>query len=141
MYAGFPEEGDRCSQPGCKGSLHFPRSENCSCHISPPCHSCTSVVLTCSECGWEDDSPEETYVSAAPGLAMLEYKQHPLDPTRISWRNQMHSGCSMKKVGVYPGSGNTAAEREAVRKEVDGTFGGHFESFGNGKFSFIAYTD
>jgi hypothetical protein len=30
---------------------------------------------------------------------------------------------------------------EDVRKEVDGTFGGRFEYFEDGKFKFIAYTD
>lgn len=43
----------------------------------------------------------------------------------------------MIKEGVYP-DGTTIQE---VRKVVDGTFGGGFESFRNGKFKFIAYTD
>ena len=141
MYAGYHEEGDKCPEKGCVGRLNFPKAENCSCHISPPCNSCTSVVLTCGTCGWEDDAPDEKYIEVAPGLAMLERKPRPLDNTRIDYRSLMHSGCSMKKIGVYPESGDEAADRAAVRMVVHGTCGGSFESFGNGKFSFIAYTD
>jgi len=140
MYAGYPEEGDECPEPGCTGHLGFPKVENCSCHISAPCHACVNSVLTCDECGWEDDSPDEKLVplvTGKPVLEMFEHKPRPLDSTKIDWRDQMHSGCSMKKVGVYP----VGTTMEAVRKEVDGTFGGHFESFGGGKFVFIAYTD
>lgn len=48
-----------------------------------------------------------------------------------------HSTCSMRVSGWYP----THLTMEDVRKKVDGTFGGRFESFHNGQFSFIAYTD
>ena len=136
MYAGYHEEGDNCPENGCGGQLHFPKAENCSCHINPPCNSCTSVVLTCDTCGWVDDAPDSKLVPVAPSLSMLEHKPRPLD-----YRSQLHSGCSMKKIDVYPETGDEAADREAVRKEVNGTFGGRFESFGSGKFSFIAYTD
>lgn len=140
MYLGFPEEGDRCAEPKCDGKLFFPKAENCSCHISPPCNSCVSVRLTCDECGWVDESPDEKHIQVTPGspcIVMREERPRPLDSTKIDWRSKMHSGCSMIKEGVYP-EGTTAAE---VRKVVDGTFGGHFESFGNGRFKFIAYTD
>jgi hypothetical protein len=137
MYAGYQEEGDTCPEIGCSGKLYYPKSDNCSCHISPPCHSCTSVVLTCKECGWEEDAPEYVYMPVAPGLYMREDKPRPLDNTKIDYRIQMHSGCSQKCVGVYP-EGTTATE---VKAKVNGTFGGRFESFGNGKFVFIAYTD
>jgi len=43
----------------------------------------------------------------------------------------------MIKRGVYP-EGTTQAE---VRAKVDGTFGGRFNYFRNGKFEFVAYTD
>ena len=68
---------------------------------------------------------------------MLEHKPRPLDNTRVDYRNKMHSNSSMIKEGVYP-AGMTAEE---VRKVVNGTFGGRFEQFGDGKFKFIAYTD
>jgi len=143
MYAGYLEEGDRCREPGCCGILHFPRAENCSCHLSAPCGSCTSVALTCGDCGWRDESEPERYIEAvppahgAPGLYVLEHKPRPLDSTKIDYRTKSHSNSSQICEGVYP-EGCTQAE---VRKVVDGTFGGRFESFGNGRFKFIAYTD
>lgn len=47
------EEGSPC--PECKSPLSMQEPEGCSCHISPPCAECTSCVLECDECGWEDD--------------------------------------------------------------------------------------
>jgi len=44
------EEGDKCNFNGCSGVLEYTESENCSCHISPPCPSCMSVKLHCPEC-------------------------------------------------------------------------------------------
>lgn len=46
------EEGGPC--PCCKGKLEYSQPENCSCHICPPCSQCTSTVLTCEDCGWEE---------------------------------------------------------------------------------------
>ena len=73
----------------------------------------------------------------APGLSMRQFKPKPLDNTKIDYRNKMYSSSSMIKEGVYP-EGTT---KDEVRKVVNGTFGGRFESFGGGKFKFIAYTD
>ena len=48
------QEGDTC--PECeKGKLEYPPTENCSCHINPPCDACVSIELTCNNCGWEDE--------------------------------------------------------------------------------------
>jgi hypothetical protein len=137
VYAGYLEEGDRCRESGCSGVLAFPKAENCSCHISPPCHACTSVCLKCPECGWADESEPERFIPVCDGLSMLEHKPRPLDNTKVDYRCKFHSGASMIKEGVYP-EGMAAAE---VRKVVDGTFGGRFEQFGGGRFKFIAYTD
>ena len=137
MYAGFHEEGDRCQQPKCDGKLAFPKPENCSCHINPPCLVCTSTVLTCQKCGWEDDPPPHRDIAVAPGLSMREYKPRPLDSTKIDYRTKMHTHFSMIQEGVYP-EGMPRSEVEAV---VKGTFGGRFEYFGGGKFKYIAYTD
>jgi hypothetical protein len=60
-----------------------------------------------------------------------------VDATKLHYRSEPHSSCSMSKVGTYP-DGMTIQQ---VRKEVNGTFGGRFDSFGDGKFRFIAYTD
>ena len=57
------EEGNIC--PECKvGKLIYPPTENCSCHISPPCAACVDKVIECSECGW---SPllDKTYDDAS----------------------------------------------------------------------------
>lgn len=137
MYLGFPEEGDRCPEKGCTGHIDYPPPENCSCHINPPCSSCVNRVLTCPVCGWEDESPDHKDVIVAPGLSMREHKPRPLDPTKIDYRIQAHSPSSQKVVGVYP----AGTSQDDVRKKVNGTFGGRFESFGNGRFVFIAYTD
>ena len=52
------QEGDKCLHSDCLGLMLYSLSENCSCHISPPCSSCTNVRLTCNECGWElNDKP------------------------------------------------------------------------------------
>lgn len=60
-----------------------------------------------------------------------------LDPTKIDFHSLPHSSSSMIKRGVYP-PGTT---REQVEEKVRGTFGGRFDSFGDGKFQYTAYTD
>ena len=50
------EEGDICMRGGCNGTIEYTPSENCSCHINPPCGSCTNVYLYCKECGYEDET-------------------------------------------------------------------------------------
>lgn len=44
-------EGDVCGRDGCCGVIAIRPSENCSCHISPPCSSCTAAREYCPECG------------------------------------------------------------------------------------------
>jgi len=134
--AGYLEEGDSCEK--CRtGKMDWARQEGCSCHINPPCWACTNQILTCQDCGWEYEPPPVKYAQLAPGLAMRESPPRPLDNTKIDWRSKMHSNSSMIKEGVYP-DGTTRAQ---VEDKVRGTFGGRFESFGNGKFRYIAYTD
>lgn len=137
MYAGYYEEGDRCPEKDCKGLFDYIRVKSCSCHINPPCSACTDAPLTCKECGFEPDEPPHKDLPIVPGLFTREYKPKPLDKTKISYRSKMHSGSSMIKEGVYP-DGTT---KEEVQKEVNGTFGGRFNRFGNGRFEFVAYTD
>ena len=141
------EEGAVCNRDGCTGHIVMRPSENCSCHISPPCASCTAARNHCDECDWDEaDEPEpeakpatqaEKDVWAAWVKEQDRLRNLPLDNTKVSWRSRPHSSCSMIKEGVYP-EGTTVAE---VRKQVDGTFGGRFDHFGNGRFRFIAYTD
>lgn len=134
------EEGDVCGRQGCEGVIEFQKPENCSCHLGAPCHSCTSVHLHCPECNWEaqEEHLNDYVVTVNKATGIYEdWRPRPLDPTRIDYRSLPHSSCSMIMEGVYP-EGTT---REEVRALVDGTFGGRFEQFGNGKFRFIAYTD
>jgi len=100
----------------------------------------------CPECGWhfEDDSPPEPEPTQAQKDAWAAWANEqyrlrnlPLDSTKIDYRLKPHSSASMIVEGVYP-KGTTQAQ---VREKVDGTFGGRFEYFSNGKFKFIAYTD
>lgn len=65
------------------------------------------------------------------------FQERELDSTKISWKSKSHTNSSMIKEGIYP----EGASQADVEKEVKGTFGGRFESFGNGKFKYIAYTD
>lgn len=142
------EEGDVCGRDGCEATIEFQKSEDCSCHIWAPCDSCTSVKLHCPECDWgaEEEPFNDHILTVNPVSRVIEsYRLRELDATKIDWHSFSHSSCSMIKEGVYPQSGDTpeakAADIAAVRKVVDGTFGGRFEHIGNGRFKFIAYTD
>jgi hypothetical protein len=142
------EEGDTCGRDGCAGTIRMRASENCSCHISPPCNSCTAARQHCDTCDWDEADEPETFVMNDYVVTAdrktgnyLSWEPRPLDPAKIDYYSKSHSSCSMVKEGVYPQSGDESADREMVRKEVDGTFGGRFESFGAGRFKFIAYTD
>lgn len=65
LYAEDFKEGQACplamvgddTKP-CPGKLVLAPSENCSCHISPPCGSCLERVLTCDVCAWEVEDVE-----------------------------------------------------------------------------------
>ena len=50
-----PEDGGECPDRTCTGTLRWTRVGDCSCHISPPCGSCTSSPLVCDECGWRTE--------------------------------------------------------------------------------------
>ena len=144
-------EGEKCGRDGCAGKIQMRSPDNCSCHLSAPCGACTSPRCYCDSCDWdEEDEPSPVYVPMSKEEQNF-WKAHqeewdrirnaPLDNTKVSWRDATHTHFTMIKEGVYPQSDNDAADREMVRKAVDGTFGGRFEYFGSGKFKFIAYTD
>lgn len=137
MYLGYHEEGDKCPEKDCKGSLEYVRQKSCSCHISPPCSACVDAPLVCTECGGTPEEPEQKEAFITPDSTLRVYKPRPLDSSKIDYRIKGHTHFSMIKEGVYP-EGTTMEE---VIQEVNGTFGGRFEYFGNGKFKFIAYTD
>ena len=138
------EEGQTCFRDGCEGHIELSESEDCACHISPPCSACVSRVYQCDECGWtEEDEPATPFVPSALQRAVVNHwtprTLADLDKTKIDWISGGHSNSSMTKEGVFP-IGTSAAD---VRKEVDGTFGGRFDRFNAdaGTFKFIAYTD
>ena len=49
------EEGDKCPNDDCDGTLSYQKVENCSCHINPPCQQCANNPLTCDVCGWQEN--------------------------------------------------------------------------------------
>jgi len=52
------EEGAPCPEEGCKGTLRELPSRNCSCHINPPCSSCTDAGYGCDKCTWTNVDTE-----------------------------------------------------------------------------------
>lgn len=53
----FKEEGDICGEDGCKGTIECdePADTSCVCHMgNPPCGHCTTTVMTCTECDYEE---------------------------------------------------------------------------------------
>jgi len=144
------EEGYACTRTDgegniCKGLLEYYPDHpemGCSCHINPPCSYCTDQHLECPKCGWKEESIihiiNDHVVSVNKDTGVLtSHGRRKLDNTKIDYYINSHSNSSQICEGVYP-KGTTRAE---VLKKVDGTFGGRWESFGNGKFKFIAYTD
>lgn len=133
-------EGEICNREGCIGLIDSHPSEGCSCHINPPCFACTSPRNFCPVCDWEEkDDPlvimEVTTIYLPSGAT--DRRKRVLDPTKIDYRIEGHSNFSQKVIGVYP-EGTSSNEVEA---RVKGTFGGRFERFGGGHFTYIAYTD
>jgi hypothetical protein len=136
------DEGEVCGRKDCKGVIELRESDrSCSCHIHPPCSACTAEREWCPECGYErkDDFVMNGYLvnHKKTEEAFRCWEPRKLDNTKIDWRNEHHTHFTMKKVGVYP----EGTSIEDVRKAVDGTFGGRFDHFGNGTFTFISYTD
>lgn len=144
-------EGDTCRRDGCEGTIQMRKAVNCSCHLSAPCSACTDARHHCDTCAWDEadepaPSPEpvsqkEKDFWKAQQEEWERLRNMPLDNTKVSWRDFNHTHFSMIKEGVYPQSGDDAADREMVANVVRGTFGGRFERFGGGKFKYIAYTD
>lgn len=140
-------KGESCLRDNCIGIIEEHDIEgSCSCHVNPPCGYCTAPKAYCPVCGWseEEEHAEEYLKNLNKAIkyseSFLKYKRktiNDLDNTKIDWIVKGHTHFSMICEGVYPE--NTTMEE--IRKLVDGTFGGRFESFGGGKFKYIAYTD
>lgn len=143
MNAFGKEEGAICWRDGCHGVIAEKRVEGCSCHINPPCGACTDPREYCPECDWrakDDDGVLNgytiKYADKKEGI-LASWKPRPLDPRKIDYRVSSHTSASQICEGVYP----EGTSREEVLKQVKGTFGGRFDSFGGGKFKYVAYTD
>jgi len=136
-------EGEGCHRQSCTGVIERRPVENCSCHISPPCGACTAPANYCPVCGWEEANESkaiindyEVRVSKESGVYQ-SWRPRSLDASKIDYRIVPHTHFSQVCEGVYP-EGTTQAE---VEKLVKGTFGGRFDSFGGGRFVYVAYTD
>ncbi len=46
--------GDPCRRNGCNGTIQEMDRRGCSCHINPPCSSCTEPRAYCDNCGWDE---------------------------------------------------------------------------------------
>ena len=133
--------GEVCNRNDCAGIIKERPVENCSCHINPPCSSCTEPRGYCPVCDWderEDIIVNDFVVNVDKKTGVYKsYEPRKLDPTKIDWHSFVHTHFTMKQEGVYP-EGTT---QEQVLEKVKGTFGGRFTRFGGGKFEYIAYTD
>jgi hypothetical protein len=58
-------------------------------------------------------------------------------PNKIEYRVKEHTGSSQLCEGTYP----VGTTRDEVAARVRGSWGGRFLHFGDGKFSYVAYTD
>jgi len=136
-------EDDKCNRNGCNGTIKVRPSENCSCHLHPPCSSCTAPRHFCNVCGWDeaDDVIINDFVVNVNRETNVYrfWEPRPLDRNKIDWRSKSHTHFSMIKEGCFP-KGTTG---EQVREKVNGTFGGRFTKWDEQRceFEFVAYTD
>lgn len=137
-------EGEICNRNGCTGVIDIHPSENCSCHINPPCGACTSPRNFCPVCDWQESDEYRVYgfndhiVTENKETGVWKsFEWRPLDPTKVDWHSKTHTHFTMIKEGVYP----PGMSKDEVREIVKGTFGGRFDYFGDGKFKYVAYTD
>lgn len=149
------ELGDVCNRNGCIGVIAQHEKEgSCSCHINPPCDSCTTAREYCPACDWSlieeqrdsyvEPSDEQKAKWAQEQKAWQESRERfyalyrSKEPVKkFDYRSEAHTHFTMKKIGYYPPE-MTQAD---VLKEVRGTFGGRFDRFENGRFEYTAYTD
>ena len=134
VFVGGDTEGADCLRWGCEGVIEEERLD-CSCHISPPCHSCTNPQLSCPECGWEYEEPP--YV---PPSCVVPYVAPPpleLDSSRVDWRVKSRDWMVEHIEGVYP-PGTT---RQEIMDAINACFGGRNFSMKDGRFKFSLYID
>lgn len=138
------EEGDKCPNHHCSGTLEFLPSKSCSCHISPPCSSCTDIPLTCSECKWTAPiiENEESTRPVSPDISERYFKRPSEDlgnGKRIfDYDYDSSSGSTMVYSGRYEGP---VTAKDILDYFGDGTFGHRGPSLHNGRFSYTKITD
>lgn len=137
------EEGEICNRNGCKGIIKCYEKDTCSCHINPPCSSCTEPRAYCETCKWDEleevREKESLHTNICKELSWgVKIKTlSDLDNTKIDYIVEGHSNSSQKVIGVYP----EGTSMEEVEKIAKGSWGGRFKRFENGNFVYIAYTD
>ena len=151
-------EGEVCGRNGCTGIIEEKDIDgSCSCHINPPCSYCEQAKEYCPECEWDAKEEQEAEEHAAWQAEMAKTPErkaaerrywelvrikHPVrrfDPNNLNYRIRSHTNASQICEGWFP----SRMSKEDVRKQVNGTFGGRFESFDTNTqtFRFVAYTD
>ena len=80
--------GTICNRNGCKGIIDEYERKGCSCHINPPCSSCTEARAFCPECDWqekEDYIINDYIVSTNKKTSTETWSLRPLDPMKLDW--------------------------------------------------------
>jgi hypothetical protein len=141
------EKGKTCNRNGCTGIIDEEEKRSCSCHINPPCSSCTDDRAYCPECGWSGREEQIGYEKniykktqpTQPLYKTYTEKLNELDKTKFGYIAKGHTHFSMIKEGFF----EEGMTRRDVYEKVKGTFGGRFEYFreNSRSFKFIAYTD
>lgn len=141
------EEGDACPQE-CGGVLYLPEPEGCSCHINPPCGACTGVVLTCRECGWEDEDIDDpvSYTPPDPSISKARAAAYAAAMTRdlgdgkrlLDIRCDSRSGSTMVYRGRFSGPVTAA---DIFKVFGDGSFGHRGPTLSGNSFEYTLITD
>lgn len=92
--------------------LEQERQDDCSCHISPPCSSCTDAPFVCRNCGEHTEYeppeiPKYTYKTYEPiKLKTLD----DLDRSKIDWVHTGKGGRSFHSIHGYCPEGTTSED-------------------------------
>lgn len=137
------EEGQNC--PECNKALMKFHVENCSCHISPPCSSCTDAPLMCQGCGYTYEFEREVYKSSKTA----DYSYMPYG--RKSRVADLGDGKKLLDFEYDSSSGSTMVYRGKIEGNVtpkdildyfgSGTFGHRGPSILGNSFTFTKITD
>lgn len=147
-------KGETCNRGQCEGIIdEHEKDGSCSCHLNPPCSFCVDSTEYCPLCGWEGIEEQKKPADYSYSNFIHYHKQQnkieehrntllkmmkgELPITGFDYINESHTHFSMIKKGVYPAD----MPKAQLVEKIKGTFGGRFTEYGNGKFTYIAYTD